>query len=195
MRPMGTAAYGGKGQGKGKGRGEGRLGHGGRGRSKGGEKLMGTTADGGKGSKGRAANGDRRRHLQTRSSHQRRRAKIPLKKKVYPLRFYTPTKFIAPPPLRNGNGGPKQRLGGHSSKEREGQRMAIGQWAPPAADENTIPWLLAKTPPRCESNTLVRAPAGVVSTAFGTLAQPRPASKPTPGCAVRRVAHDDHVCR
>ena len=25
--------------------------------------------------------------------------------------------------------------------------MAIGQWAPPAADENTIPWLLAKTPP------------------------------------------------
>ena len=32
-------------------------------------------------------------------------------------------------------------------KGREGQRMAIGQWAPPAADENTIPWLLAKTPP------------------------------------------------
>ena len=60
MRPMGTAAYGGKGQGKGKGRGEGRLGHGGRGRSKGGEKPMGTTAYGGKGSKGRAANGDRR---------------------------------------------------------------------------------------------------------------------------------------
>ena len=59
MRPMGTAAYGGKGQGKGKGRGEGRLGHGGRGRSKGGEKPMGTTAYGGKGSKGRAANGDR----------------------------------------------------------------------------------------------------------------------------------------
>ena len=25
--------------------------------------------------------------------------------------------------------------------------MAICQWAPPAADENTIPWLLAKTPP------------------------------------------------
>ena len=24
--------------------------------------------------------------------------------------------------------------------------MAIGQWAPPAADEHTIPWLLAKTP-------------------------------------------------
>ena len=46
MRPMGTAAYGGKGQGKGKGRGEGRLGQGGRGRSKGGEKPMGTTADG-----------------------------------------------------------------------------------------------------------------------------------------------------
>ena len=59
VRPMGTAAYGGKGQGKGKGRGEGRLGHGGRGRSKGGEKPMGTTAYGGKGSKGRAANGDR----------------------------------------------------------------------------------------------------------------------------------------
>ena len=59
IRPMGTAAYGGKGQGKGKGRGEGRLGHGGRGRSKGGEKPMGTTAWGGKGSKGRAANGDR----------------------------------------------------------------------------------------------------------------------------------------
>ena len=59
VRPMGTAAYGGKGQGKGKGRGEGRLGQGGRGRSKGGEKLMGTTAYGGKGSKGRAANGDR----------------------------------------------------------------------------------------------------------------------------------------
>ena len=55
MRPMGTAAYGGKGQ----GRGEGRLGHRGRGRSKGGEKPMGTTAYGGKGSKGRAANGDR----------------------------------------------------------------------------------------------------------------------------------------
>jgi len=31
-------------------------------------------------------------------------------------------------------------------KGREGQRMAIGQWAPPAADENTRPWLLAKTP-------------------------------------------------
>ena len=31
-------------------------------------------------------------------------------------------------------------------KGREGQQMAIGQWAPPAADENTIPWLLAKTP-------------------------------------------------
>ena len=59
MRPMGTAAYGGKGQGKGNGRGEGRLGHGGRGRSKGSEKPMGTTAYGGKGSKGRAANGDR----------------------------------------------------------------------------------------------------------------------------------------
>ena len=59
VRPMGTTAYGGKGQGKGKGRGEGRLGQGGRGRSKGGEKPMGTTAYGGKGSKGRAANGDR----------------------------------------------------------------------------------------------------------------------------------------
>ena len=59
VRPMGTVAYGGKGQGKGKGRGEGRLGQGGRGRSKGGEKLMGTTAYGGKGSKGRAVNGDR----------------------------------------------------------------------------------------------------------------------------------------
>ena len=57
-RPMGTTAYGGKGQGKGKGRGEGRLGQGGRGRSKGGERPMGTTAYGGKGSKGRAANGD-----------------------------------------------------------------------------------------------------------------------------------------
>ena len=31
-------------------------------------------------------------------------------------------------------------------RPREGQRMAIGQWAPPAADENTIPWLLTKTP-------------------------------------------------
>ena len=59
VRPMGTTAYGWKGQGKGKGRGEGRLGQGGRGRSKGGEKPMGTTAYGGKGSKGRAANGDR----------------------------------------------------------------------------------------------------------------------------------------
>ena len=59
VRPMCTAAYGGKGQGKGKGRGKGSLGHGGRGRSKGGEKPMGTTACGGKGSKGRAANGDR----------------------------------------------------------------------------------------------------------------------------------------
>ena len=58
VRPMGTAAYGGKGQGKGKGRGEGRLGQGGK-RSKGGEKPMGTTAYGGKGSEGRAANGDR----------------------------------------------------------------------------------------------------------------------------------------
>ena len=58
-RPMGTTAYGGKGQGKGKGRGEGRLGQGGRGRSKCGERPMGTTAYGGKGSKGRAANGDR----------------------------------------------------------------------------------------------------------------------------------------
>ena len=59
VRPMGTTAYGWKGQGKGKGRAEGRLGQGGRGRSKGGEKPMGTTAYGGKGSKGRAANGDR----------------------------------------------------------------------------------------------------------------------------------------
>ena len=59
VRPLGTAAYRGKGRGKGKGRGEGRLGQGGRGRSKGGEKPMGTTAYGGKGSKGRAANGDR----------------------------------------------------------------------------------------------------------------------------------------
>ena len=32
-------------------------------------------------------------------------------------------------------------------KGREGQRMAICQWAPPAADENTRPWLLAKPPP------------------------------------------------
>ena len=31
-------------------------------------------------------------------------------------------------------------------KGREGQRMAICQWAPPAEDENTRPWLLAKTP-------------------------------------------------
>ena len=59
VRPMGTVAYGGKGQGKGKGRGQGRLGQGGRGRSQGGVGPMGTTADGGKGSKGRAANGDR----------------------------------------------------------------------------------------------------------------------------------------
>ena len=59
VRPMGTAAYGGKGQGKGKGSREGRLGQGGRGRSKDGDKPMGTTAYGGKGSKGRAANGDR----------------------------------------------------------------------------------------------------------------------------------------
>ena len=58
-RPMGTTAYGGKGQGKGKGSREGRLGQGGRGRSQGGERPMGTTACGGKGSKGRAANGDR----------------------------------------------------------------------------------------------------------------------------------------
>ena len=59
VRPMGTVAYGGKGQGKGKGRGEGQLGQGGRGRSQGGERPMDTTAYGGKGSKGRAANGDR----------------------------------------------------------------------------------------------------------------------------------------
>ena len=32
-------------------------------------------------------------------------------------------------------------------KGREGQRMAICQWVPPAADENTVPWLLAKPPP------------------------------------------------
>ena len=32
-------------------------------------------------------------------------------------------------------------------KGREGQRMAICQWAPPAADENTITWLLANPPP------------------------------------------------
>ena len=32
-------------------------------------------------------------------------------------------------------------------KGREGQRMAICQWAPPAANENTRPWLLAKPPP------------------------------------------------
>ena len=49
VRPMGIAAYGGKGQGKGKGREEGRLGQGERRRSKGGEKPMGTTAYGGKG--------------------------------------------------------------------------------------------------------------------------------------------------
>ena len=50
---------------------------------------------------------------------------------------------------RSGNGGPKQRLWWTftEGKGREGQRMAIGQWAPPAADENTIPWLLAKPPP------------------------------------------------
>ena len=49
---------------------------------------------------------------------------------------------------RNRNGGPTQRLWWTftQGKGREGQRMAIGQWAPPAADENTIPWLLAKTP-------------------------------------------------
>ena len=35
----------------------------------------------------------------------------------------------------------------NSGKGREGQQMAICQWAPPAADENTIPWLLANTPP------------------------------------------------
>ena len=59
VRPMGTAAYGGKGQGKGKGRAEGQLGQGGRGRSQGEKKPMGTAAYGGKGSKGRAVNGDR----------------------------------------------------------------------------------------------------------------------------------------
>ena len=42
-------------------------------------------------------------------------------------------------------------------KGREGQRMAIGQWAPPAADESTIPWLLAKPPP-CVTFRLVVAP-------------------------------------
>ena len=70
VRPMGTAAYGGKGQGKGKGRGEGQLGQGGRGRSQGGEKPMGTTAYGGKGSKGSEwRSAIRRLQLQTRSSH------------------------------------------------------------------------------------------------------------------------------
>ena len=57
-RPMGTTAYGGKGQGKGKASREGRTGLGG-GRAQGGERPMGTAADGGKGSEGRAANGDR----------------------------------------------------------------------------------------------------------------------------------------
>ena len=58
-RPMGTTAYGGKGQGKGKGSREGKIGQGGRGRTQGGERPMGTTACGGKRCKGRAANGDR----------------------------------------------------------------------------------------------------------------------------------------
>ena len=40
-------------------------------------------------------------------------------------------------------------------KGREGQRMAIGQWAPPAADENTRPWLLAKTPPQLSAHKSV----------------------------------------
>ena len=71
-RPMGTMAYGGKGQGKGKGSREGRIG----GRSRGGEKPMGTTAYGGKGSKGRAANGDR---LADENNTPWRHAKTPTK--------------------------------------------------------------------------------------------------------------------
>ena len=35
--------------------------------------------------------------------------------------------------------------GGKGSRGRE--RMAIGQWAPPAADENNTPWRHAKPPP------------------------------------------------
>ena len=77
VKPMGTTAYGGKGQGKGEGSREGRLGQGGRGRSQGGQRPMGTTAYGGIGSKGRAANGDRpvgaarcRRELHTRATCQ-----------------------------------------------------------------------------------------------------------------------------
>ena len=98
MRPMGTTAYGGKGQGKGKGR----LGQGGRGRSKGGEKPMGTTAYGGKGSKGRAANGDRpvgaascRRHHHTMASCQ---TPPPLLRGVHCLNLH----FSASPLLRIG---------------------------------------------------------------------------------------------
>ena len=107
MRPMGTAAYGGKGQVKGKGRGEGRLGQGGRGRSKGGEKPMGTTAYGGKGSKGRAANGDRpvgaascRRDHHTMASRQnppraRRRGGVPFHTPPLVLQMRCPGRRIA----------------------------------------------------------------------------------------------------
>ena len=74
---------------------------------------MGTTAYGGRGSKGRAANGDRpvgaagcRRDHHTHG--------------VMP----NPPPPLSEPPRhrwRNGNGGPKQRLGGPSLKEREGK--------------------------------------------------------------------------
>ena len=57
--PMGTTAYGGKGQGKGNKNREGRLVQGGRGRTQGGERPMATTAFGRKGSKGRVVKRDR----------------------------------------------------------------------------------------------------------------------------------------
>ena len=55
-------------------------------------------------------------------------------------------------------------------KGREGQRMAIGQWAPPAADENNTPWRHANPPPPPTCNnpcgplipaTIIGPPCGV----------------------------------
>ena len=55
-------------------------------------------------------------------------------------------------------------------KGREGQRMAISQWAPPAADKNTVPWLLAKTPHT--THDVDRPPTGAVG-AWNTPSVPR----------------------
>ena len=97
-RPMGTTAYGGKGQGKGKGSREGRIGQGGRGRSQGDERPMGTTAYGGQGSKGRAANGDRHVGAASCKREQYTMASCQLPP---PPQMYASPKFMPPPQISN----------------------------------------------------------------------------------------------